>query len=753
MSAVRRTWLALAFLAVLWLPVDARAEPCGGVASYGCCDGTTLKYCKADSTLATVNCASFGQSPCDWSKGKSHYMCNPEDFDAPPGDKPKACPGAPSACKPDCTAKACGEDGCGGSCGSCGAAETCDSLSGVCVPDAKKPCGDIPTTGCCDGTVGKMCDNGVLTMLNCAGALATCAYTPPDQANNQPGYNSCAFVPDSNQSGYKTCPKPVCAPKCDGKTCGSDGCGGTCGTCVVGQACDAAKGLCACKPDCSGKSCGDDGCGGSCGACTGGKACDEKSKDLCGIAKDLETLTLTCPVGSTIAAIKFAEYGTVTGTCPSPQVGACTATGALALMKTKCLNKNSCVSTNWHLDLGDPCENKAKAMAVVATCSAGGGGAVCQCTVNCTGKSCGDDGCGGSCGSCTGGKACDAKSGQCQAPVVTCGKVTSFGLTSPNLTPPANLEGVKDVRTLEYGGVALKFDGTLVAWGPYPTIKAEIVKVTGAAAVAAGASFVLILKKDATVQVIAELATGKASVVPAGLSDVVAVAASHESAMALKADGTVVRWGLSYDSYASYISKAKGVTAIAAGHLALAMVFADGKVVVLSKNSEPMGVPSDLKATAVSVNFSHGLAITPAAKVVAWGFNWSGQIDVPAGLSGVVSVAAVGGASLALKADGTVVAWGDTSVLGTSFKSLTGVTALAVQPKGDFGYAVTCSPACGAISPIGCCDGDTLKTCTGSGIQQNACAAGTCGWNGTTGAFGCATGGASEFDTTFYSTA
>ena len=35
-----------------------------------------------------------------------------------------------------------------------------------------------------------------------------------------------------------------------------------------------------------------------------------------------------------------------------------------------------------------------------------------------------------------------------------------------------------------------------------------------------------------------------------------------------------------------------------------------------------------------------------------------GQSDVPAGLSNVVAVAAGGQHSLALKADGTVVAWG-----------------------------------------------------------------------------------------------
>jgi len=44
--------------------------------------------------------------------------------------------------------------------------------------------------------------------------------------------------------------------------------------------------------------------------------------------------------------------------------------------------------------------------------------------------------------------------------------------------------------------------------------------------------------------------------------------------------------------------------------------------------------------------------------VVAWGDNNDGETDVPAGLSGVVAIAAGDDYSLALKSDGTVVAWG-----------------------------------------------------------------------------------------------
>ena len=60
----------------------------------------------------------------------------------------------------------------------------------------------------------------------------------------------------------------------------------------------------------------------------------------------------------------------------------------------------------------------------------------------------------------------------------------------------------------------------------------------------------------------------------------------------------------------------------------------------------------------IAAGAQHGLALKADGTVVAWGFNGHGRTDVPAGLVGVVAVAAGADHSLALKADGTVVAWG-----------------------------------------------------------------------------------------------
>jgi hypothetical protein len=58
---------------------------------------------------------------------------------------------------------------------------------------------------------------------------------------------------------------------------------------------------------------------------------------------------------------------------------------------------------------------------------------------------------------------------------------------------------------------------------------------------------------------------------------------------------------------------------------------------------------------------SHSLALRADGTVVAWGDNSTGQTTVPAGLTNVVAIAAGEAHNLALRADGTVVAWGSIS--------------------------------------------------------------------------------------------
>lgn len=67
-------------------------------------------------------------------------------------------------------------------------------------------------------------------------------------------------------------------------------------------------------------------------------------------------------------------------------------------------------------------------------------------------------------------------------------------------------------------------------------------------------------------------------------------------------------------------------------------------------------------------------ALVHGGTVVAWGENDNGQCNVPAGLSGVVAIAAQGAKSIALRQDGTVVSWG---VLDGEAVGLNGVVSIA----------------------------------------------------------------------------
>jgi alpha-tubulin suppressor-like RCC1 family protein len=87
-------------------------------------------------------------------------------------------------------------------------------------------------------------------------------------------------------------------------------------------------------------------------------------------------------------------------------------------------------------------------------------------------------------------------------------------------------------------------------------------------------------------------------------------------------------------------------------------------------------VPQGLNdAVAVAAGWGHSLALRSNGTVVAWGRNDRGQSTVPAGLNSVVAIEAGQEYSLALRANGTVVQWGRD--WGAMPAGLGGVTAIS----------------------------------------------------------------------------
>jgi alpha-tubulin suppressor-like RCC1 family protein len=96
----------------------------------------------------------------------------------------------------------------------------------------------------------------------------------------------------------------------------------------------------------------------------------------------------------------------------------------------------------------------------------------------------------------------------------------------------------------------------------------------------------------------------------------------------------------------------------------------------LSYNGKEKAFRVSRSALVSAGSYGHVLVVKSDGTVSATGDNSAGQTNVPAGLTGVVAVAAGSGSSMALKSDGTVVEWG-ASWMGSAPSGLTGVVAIA----------------------------------------------------------------------------
>ncbi len=132
-----------------------------------------------------------------------------------------------------------------------------------------------------------------------------------------------------------------------------------------------------------------------------------------------------------------------------------------------------------------------------------------------------------------------------------------------------------------------------------------------------------------------------------GLSEVTALATDGGDSLALLHNGTVMAWG---SNYVGGLGNGKG-----------------GSYEVVDV---PAPVPGLSEVSAVAIGAGHSLALLKNGTVMAWGANGYGELgdgtateesDSPvkvSGLSEVIAIAAGDNFSLALKRDGTVMAWG-----------------------------------------------------------------------------------------------
>ena len=226
---------------------------------------------------------------------------------------------------------------------------------------------------------------------------------------------------------------------------------------------------------------------------------------------------------------------------------------------------------------------------------------------------------------------------------------------------PAGLAGVVAIAASGNHSMALKQDGAVVEWGLVTGAALTPLPLLGkVVAITAGLNHSVALLSTGAVAAWGDNSLGQLNV-PVGLSGVVAVSASGYHTVALKGDGTIVEWGAALTPAAP--AGLSGVIAIVAGQAHALALKGDGSVVAWGVNSSLQAAPPPAAPLlALSAANSHFLGLTSNGSVASWGADTNGQVSLlPAGLTGISTIADGLAHSAALKSDGSVLLWGSNS--------------------------------------------------------------------------------------------
>ena len=157
--------------------------------------------------------------------------------------------------------------------------------------------------------------------------------------------------------------------------------------------------------------------------------------------------------------------------------------------------------------------------------------------------------------------------------------------------------------------------------------------------------------------------------IPYGLSNVVELTGTLYASMALREDGTITFWGTNSAMLSNFVATVSNIVSVSASSGHVLALDKDGFVHASGASGPgPAGnatnVPPGLSnvvavAAAGADGIYHSLALKADGNVVAWGNNTYGMTNVPASATNVVAIAGGIYHSLALRANGTMIGWGD----------------------------------------------------------------------------------------------
>ena len=281
--------------------------------------------------------------------------------------------------------------------------------------------------------------------------------------------------------------------------------------------------------------------------------------------------------------------------------------------------------------------------------------------------------------------------------MLTLGPVAAWGdgrAPAQVLLPPPGLSNVVAIAASSSFALALKTDGTVVAWGATPATNVPP-NLTNIVAIAAGSSFGLGVRSDGTV---AAWGSGTVTNVPVTISNIVLTSGSSIHVLGLRTEGSLVEWGTSTSKTPIPAGLTK-VTSISDGAGFSLASRADGSVVAWGSLSAPTGAsgnpnPPTLFSNAVSVaaGSTFALALKSDGHVSVWGSPSTLVTNVPAGLTNVTAITCNGGFdqsipyALALRSNGIVTAWGSSTAVTNVPPGLSNVVAVAAGSS--FGLAL-----------------------------------------------------------------